>query len=476
MVSEWTSHELSEFVSIKHGFAFKGQYFKDYATSDYLMTPGNFAVGGGFKGDKFKYYDGPVPEDYILHENDLVVTMTGLSKEADTLGYSAFVPTISGCRLLHNQRVGLVEFKNAELDKTYLYFLLRSREYRHHVVSGATGTTVKHTSPTKIASFQFRKPPLHTQKIIGERLIAIENKIQLNRQTNQTLESMAQALFKSWFVDFDPVIDNALAAGNAIPEPLQARAEQRKALQCSSDALDGQAVPQLPEAIRQLFPNSFVLDAEMGWIPEGWRVGKTSEIASTNPTLWTKKNAPSHVNYIDLSNAKYGCIEVVTPYRYEEAPSRAKRILAPHDTIIGMVRPGNRSFAYIYENGLTGSTGFAVMRPKQVNLQAYLYFHLTRDDVIDELARIADGGAYPAIRPEDVSEFPCMIANDDIYDKFESFVGPHLQRIGENLKQSGTFADLRDTLLPKLISGELRIPEAANIAKQEQYTEAADAS
>lgn len=116
------------------------------------------------------------------------------------------------------------------------------------------------------------------------------------------------------------------------------------------------------------------------------------------------------------------------------------------------------------------------MRPKQVNLQAYLYFHLTRDDVIDELARIADGGAYPAIRPEDVSEFPCMIANDDIYDKFESFVGPHLQRIGENLKQSGTFADLRDTLLPKLISGELRIPEAADIAKQEQHTEAADAS
>lgn len=372
----------------------------------------------------------------------------------------------------HDTTLWVKDFKNNNPRFVYYFFRNMGEALKKMDVGAANPALNRnHVHPLPVVW-----PTRKVQDRIVEQAAILDDKIQLNRQTNQTHESMAQALFKSWFVDFDPVIDNALAAGNAIPEPLQARAEQRKALQCSSDALDGQAVPQSPEAIRQLFPNSFMLDAETGWIPEGWRVGKTSEIASTNPTSWTKKNAPSHVNYIDLSNAKYGCIEVVTPYRYEEAPSRAKRILAPHDTIIGMVRPGNRSFAYIYENGLTGSTGFAVMRPKQVNLQAYLYFHLTRDDVIDELARIADGGAYPAIRPEDVSEFPCMIANDDIYDKFESFVGPHLQRIGENLKQSGTFADLRDTLLPKLISGELRIPEAADIAKQEQHTEAADAS
>lgn len=163
MNSEWPLHSLSDFINVKHGFAFKGEFFKAERTSDLLVTPGNFAIGGGFKSDKFKFYDGPVPEDYVLSEGDLIVTMTDLSKQADTLGYSALVPAIAGSRLLHNQRVGLVEFKNDELDITYLYFLLRSKEYRHHVVSTATGSTVKHTSPTKILSFAFRKPPKDIQ-------------------------------------------------------------------------------------------------------------------------------------------------------------------------------------------------------------------------------------------------------------------------------------------------------------------------
>lgn len=113
---------LSEHISIKHGFAFKGEFFKNYPTGNLLVTPGNFAVGGGFKDEKYKFYDGPVPNDYILKENDLIVTMTDLSKQADTLGYSALVPKYQNNQLLHNQRIGLVEFKSEDLDKTFLYF------------------------------------------------------------------------------------------------------------------------------------------------------------------------------------------------------------------------------------------------------------------------------------------------------------------------------------------------------------------
>ena len=105
-------------------------------------------------------------------------------------------------------------------------------------------------------------PPINEQEGIVEVLGTLDDKIELNRQMNATLEAMAQALFKSWFVNFDPVIDNALAAGNPIPDALQKRAEVRRAL--------GDRRKPLPADIEQHFPDRFVFSEEMGWIPEGW--------------------------------------------------------------------------------------------------------------------------------------------------------------------------------------------------------------
>ncbi|RGP87549.1 hypothetical protein BC354_12160 [Vibrio cholerae] len=278
MSSNWPLHSLSDFINVKHGFAFKGEFFKDERTADLLVTPGNFAIGGGFKSDKFKFYEGPVPEDYVLSEGDLIVTMTDLSKQADTLGYSALVPKVADCRLLHNQRVGLVEFKNDELDKTYLYFLLRSKEYRHHVVSTATGSTVKHSSPTKILSFEFRKPPKDIQIDIGKKLIALEEKIELNTQINQTLEKIAQAIFKSWFVDFDPVkakIEALAAGGNADDAELAAMGVISAKTLDELNSLKASNPEQFNKLAQTatLFPFA-MQDSELGEIPVGWEVSE----------------------------------------------------------------------------------------------------------------------------------------------------------------------------------------------------------
>src|SRR5438876_7242625 len=102
-IEGWAPCSLADVIEIKHGYAFEGKYFADEPPGDILLTPGNFAIGGGFKRDKLKYYRGPVPEEFVLTEGDLVLTMTDLSKESDTLGYPAFVPHVNGCRLLHNQ-------------------------------------------------------------------------------------------------------------------------------------------------------------------------------------------------------------------------------------------------------------------------------------------------------------------------------------------------------------------------------------
>jgi len=140
-----------------------------------------------------------------LGEGDLLITMTDLSRNSDTLGYPAILPTPRVGRFLHNQRLGkVVILDEQKLDKRFLYYLLCTREYRHEVVAGATGTTVKHTSPARIKAYRTTTPPLTTQRAIARILGALDDKINLNRRMNHTLEAIAQALFKSWFVDLTP--------------------------------------------------------------------------------------------------------------------------------------------------------------------------------------------------------------------------------------------------------------------------------
>ncbi|MEZ8766384.1 restriction endonuclease subunit S, partial [Vibrio alginolyticus] len=196
--------KLSELITIKHGYAFKGSSMVDYPTSEILVTPGNFAIGGGFKSSKLKFHSGDIPEGYQLSPGQLVVTMTDLSKDSDTLGYSALIPD-DGFTYLHNQRIGLVDIKDEkQIDKLFLYFLMRTPSYRHEVLASSTGTSVKHTSPTKIMDYAVNLPPINIQKKIAGYLYDLELKINNNKAMNQTLEKLAQRIFKSWFIDFDP--------------------------------------------------------------------------------------------------------------------------------------------------------------------------------------------------------------------------------------------------------------------------------
>jgi len=250
MAREWQNCLLADLVDIKHGFAFHGAFIHDEPSGDILLTPGNFAIGGGFKGDKFKYYFGEVPDEYVLREGDLLVTMTDLSKQSDTLGFPAFVPARKDDRhYLHNQRLGKVVIKEPEkIDLKYLHYLLCSSGYRHEILASATGTTVKHTSPDRIKRFQFVCPSLSEQRAIAHILGTLDDKIELNRRMNETLEAMDRALFKSWFMDFDPV---------------RANAEGRPT--------------GLPKHIADLFPDSFE-DSELGEIPKGWEVKKLGDL------------------------------------------------------------------------------------------------------------------------------------------------------------------------------------------------------
>ncbi|MEG5394290.1 restriction endonuclease subunit S [Enterobacter hormaechei] len=282
-------------------------------------------------------------------------------------------------------------------------------------------------------------PPLKEQHAIAHILGTLDDKIELNQKQNQTLEAMARALFKAWFVDF---------------EPIRAKLEGRWQR--------GKTLPGLSAHLYDLFPSRLV-DSNIGEIPEGWEITSLSEYSSLNPESWTKRTRPEQIQYVDLSNTKWGRIECVTDYEADNAPSRAQRVLRPQDTIVGTVRPGNGSYAFISEEGLTGSTGFAVLRPLRRECSEFVYLAATSRENIERLSSLADGGAYPAVRPDIVSATQVLRVEQQLIKEFSRLVSPMLIGMADKERTSQSLAQLRDTLLPKLISGELRVPDAERI-------------
>ncbi|MCS6914772.1 MAG: restriction endonuclease subunit S, partial [Myxococcota bacterium] len=226
-----------------------------------------------------------------------------------------------------------------------------------------------------------------------------------------------------------------------------------------------QSLPGLPAHLYDLFPDRLV-ESELGEIPEGWQIVSLSCFSALNPESWTKQTRPAEILYVDLSNTKWGRIESITRHSAADSPSRAQRVLRPLDSIIGTVRPGNGSYALISEEGLTGSTGFAVLRPLRREYSEFVYLAATAHENIERLSNLADGGAYPAIRPEIVSATKVPRADEELINEFSRQVGSMLARVAENERESRTLAALRDTLLPKLISGELRVKDAEAFLKE----------
>ena len=246
---------------------------------------------------------------------------------------------------------------------------------------------------------------------------------------NQALEAMARAVFQDWFVDFGPV---------------RAKQEGRE--------------PYLPPDLWALSPNRLA-DSELGQIPEGWAVKPLGALANLNPESWSRSNRPTQVEYVDLANTKWGVIECTQHFLWRDAPSRARRVLRPGDTVVGTVRPGNGSYSLIGRDGLTGSTGFAVLRPFHKQFREFVYLTATAPDNIEWLAHRADGAAYPSVRPEVVGETEVVtpLPKTDILDWFSTIAGPVLDKMESTKAESSALAAQRDALLPRLVSGQLRV-------------------
>nr|WP_314424316.1 restriction endonuclease subunit S [uncultured Erwinia sp.] len=359
----------------------------------------------------------------------------------------------------------------------YLYLVLTSQECEAEfkVIADSRSGTFPQITFDSVSDYPV-KYPLHShQKKIVKFDTAFKKKVKINNQINQTLEKMAQALFKSWFVDFEPI--------KAKISVLVEGGSQEDATLAAMTAISGKDSDALvvfkrehPEqhaelkATAELFP-SMMQESELGNIPEGWRICDLSNVASLNTESWSKKNAPESLSYVDLANTKWGIINSVEVYKFSDAPSRARRILKPCDTIIGTVRPGNGSYAYISKSGLTGSTGFAVLTPKARVFSEYIYLCVTSKESIERLAHLADGGAYPAVNAEVVLSTQCVLPLErkkleSLLKMFSSRTEVFFSYRANNLDQNEVLTSIRDTLLPKLLSGEITLPEAEHVVSE----------
>ncbi|MCX6843228.1 MAG: restriction endonuclease subunit S [candidate division WOR-3 bacterium] len=198
---KWDSIRLGDVMEVKHGYAFDGTYFAD-AGEYVLLTPGNCHESGGLKlkGDKEKYFAGEFPPEFLLNEGDMLVVMTDLINRAPILGGSFLIP--EGSKYLHNQRLGLVQVTDEKrIDRTFLYYLLNTHEYRGQVRGSASGATVRHTSPGRIKACRVRIPAdVSYQSRVGAALAAYDDLIENNRRRMKLLEDAARLLYQDWFV------------------------------------------------------------------------------------------------------------------------------------------------------------------------------------------------------------------------------------------------------------------------------------
>ncbi|WGK70382.1 restriction endonuclease subunit S [Candidatus Haliotispira prima] len=345
-----------------------------------------------------------------------------------------------------------------ELDMQWLYYAI----IHHKLGEIDDGSPIPSTTRAAVYVVGVEIPPLPEQKAIAHILGSLDDKIELNRRMNATLEGMAQALFQSWFVDFDPVIDNALAAGKEIPEEFKARAElRRKAL------ADGNANR---EAAKD-FPDSFTETKEMGWIPRGWGVKELRYLSSKISKGTTPRKADMDaaldeptipfIKVRDISDNGYlseSGLEVIPRSIHEKKLSRSR--LYTGDVLFSIAGTIGR-VALVPEslNDSNANQAVAFVRPDAPTPSLYLLEHLRGKFVQDRIHSRIVQAVQANVSLTELGDIPTIQPSFNIVEIWNELMVPNYSRIDQLKIQNQALTNLRDTLLPKLLSGELRVGE-----------------
>ncbi len=410
MGSDWTVTNLDNVAKLRNGKGLKNTFYDEN---------GKYPVWGA---------NGQIARTDKLFNQNPVIVIGRVGAYCGSI-HAVFEPNwVTDNAIVANPKEGT--------DFRFLYYLLKHlKPEKTSVGSAQPLVTQKGLKP-----LHFSKPPLLEQRAIAHILGTLDDKIELNRRMNEALEEMARAIFKSWFVDFDPVVFNAVRAGNHVPERFEEAAARYR---------ENPETQRLPQNILDLFPDRFE-ESELGEIPAGWEVKKFEELVNAKQGKYKPKKQMSNTHTAKFCYPVWGG-NGVRGYTKESMYENSIVLLTCRGSNCGLVQLTN-SAAWV------SNIAFACVPKFGTTNFIYVYFlHSSFSDCISGSAQPQI--TYTALKNK-VMEYPVSEPPIDAYSEitFKLYEG-----IQQNCFQSKRLSRLRNTLLPKLISGEVRVPEAEKI-------------
>ena len=323
-----------------------------------------------------------------------------------------------------------LEFRDNSYPRALVYWALRSPDFRAYCRAHATGTTNLGLPREDFLAYEL---PAATSEVLSlvQFLESIEERITLLGRINTTLEDIAQALFKSWFVDFDPV---------------RAKAE-------------GRAPNGMDAATAALFPSEFE-DSELGPIPKGWRVDGLGEVSQNTREQAKPEGIDPNTPYIGLEHMPRKSI-ALTDRGIAEGLASGKFWYRTNDILFGKLRPYFHKVGIAEGDGVC-STDILVVRPISPRWFGYTAMQFSSDVVVSYATQLSNGAKMPRTNWSDLAKYRVAMPPENVAEGFDNIIRPMIARIHANIGAARNLADLRDTLLPRLISGRLRLPEPAS--------------
>lgn len=321
-----------------------------------------------------------------------------------------------------------------EFDRDFLFYQLLA--HRVQLQSLATGAAQQNLSGQQIKELILPFPSLSEQKAIGSYLRVLDDRITLLRETNATLQAIAQALFKSWFVDFDPV-----------------RAK-----------MEGRAPEGMDEATAALFPDSFE-ESELGLVPRGWRIGTLADVARLQKSSVNPLHQPDvlfeHYSLPAFDDGQSPIIEAGIEIKSN------KTVVPANAVLLSKLNPHIPRVWLPTDAGINAvcSTEFLAFIPADAVSREFIYCIFTSERFLQSLCQLVTGtsNSHQRVKPDGVLSMNSVITPADVMVSFATIAKPIFDRIGHNRQQAQTLANLRDTLLPRLISGQLLLSEVDSL-------------
>jgi type I restriction enzyme, S subunit len=379
------------------------------------------------------------PDEFIAEDDYEAWMRRGMPEAKDVLITTEAplgeVAQLGSERVALAQRLIALRGKQGILDNTFLKFLMQSSGVQDQLRARASGTTVLGIKQSELRRVMLTLPPFTEQRAIAHILGTLDDKIELNRSISETLEKMAHALFKSWFIDFDPI--HAKADGRDITFRLR---------------------------LADLFPKSFEI-SELGEIPTGWHVGQFGDVAVNLRRGVSPKEIQPTTPYIALEHMPRRSI-ALTDWGTAAGVESGKFAFHAGEILFGKLRPYFHKVGVAPVEGVC-STDILVVGARSDNWFGFILGHISSVAFVEHTNAGSTGTKMPRTNWSDMARYPVVLPPEPLAKAFTERIRPFVSRILASIHQSRTLAGVRDALLPKLFSGELRLPDAERIVEKE---------